>query len=393
MTHPTILLCMGTRPEIIKMVPVVVALRARGADVQILHTGQHTSMADPLYDFFAMRPQHVLLLERQKNDLAELSAQLIERIAPVLQQVKPAAVLVHGDTSSALMAALAAFYEKIPIGHVEAGLRTHAKYDPFPEEKNRELIGRLAHWHFCPTPRAAHNLQTEGLTERIIVTGNTVIDAALQTIKSIQRPTVGLSAEVDGLRQQWQTEVAGGNPCRMVLVTAHRRENWGPPIAAIALSMLNWLAQDESHRVVWPVHANPAVGGVVRRTLAGVSPALAQRFHCLPPVEYPELVWLLSQAWLVATDSGGIQEEATAFMTPVLVLRATTERPEILECGLGKLVGTDPQAINAALSLAQKKAVLPVSLRQNPFGDGHAGERIADRLLGDLHASAASASV
>jgi hypothetical protein len=183
MTHPTILLCMGTRPEIIKMVPVVVALRARGADVQILHTGQHTSMADPLYDFFAMRPQHVLLLERQKNDLAELSAQLIERIAPVLQQVKPAAVLVHGDTSSALMAALAAFYEKIPIGHVEAGLRTHAKYDPFPEEKNRELIGRLAHWHFCPTPRAAHNLQTEGLTERIIVTGNTVIDAALQTIK------------------------------------------------------------------------------------------------------------------------------------------------------------------------------------------------------------------
>ena len=379
--QPDVLLCMGTRPEIVKMAPVAHALAARGQAAPVLHTGQHEDMAWPLYRFFGLEPAHRLELARSGTALAELGACLLGRIDAVLARVRPRSVLVQGDTSSALMGALAAFYRGSPVGHVEAGLRTHTPAEPFPEEMNRSLIARLARWHFAPTVLACQNLMVEGISRAdICVTGNTVIDAVHL---GVARLAVG--PRPAGLPAGIEARCAGR---KLLLVTAHRRENWGTGIAAIAAAVAELLAQDEAFIAVWPVHGNPAVADTVNSALAGLAPPVAARLVLTAPLEYPALLWLLRACWLVLTDSGGIQEEACALAKPVLVLRDATERPELIAAGGGVLVGAQRAAIVAttralAADAARYRAMQRCGM---PFGDGHAGEAIAARLAAELAA-------
>lgn len=375
----SILLCMGTRPEIIKMAPVYHALLATNLQPLVLHTGQHREMADPMYDFFGMRPALSLNLERQRQTLAHLSALILDKLGHILEASPPSAVLVHGDTSSALVAALAAFYQQVPVGHVEAGLRSHHMYDPFPEEKNRALIGRLATWHFAPTAQAQANLLREGIAAQSIHTvGNTIVDA------------VQLAATMDGARQEaipeLQQELAALPDLlpgrRLVLVTSHRRENLNGPLASIAAAVRDLLIESPDLLVVWPVHANPQVQEVVHSELGDLPADAAGRLFLTRPMGYAALMWLLHRAWLVLTDSGGIQEEAAAVHTPILVLRETTERPELIEAGAGRLVGTDRDVVTAAVRELATRPALATAMREaiNPFGDGAAGQRIATLL-------------
>lgn len=374
------LLCTGTRPEIIKMAPVYRALRARGDKVRVLHTGQHEAMAWPLYRFFGMRPEFEAVLERTRAGLAPLAAELIARAGEVFDYARPRGVLVHGDTLSAFAAATAAFYARIPVGHVEAGLRTHTRYDPFPEEKNRELIGRLATWHFAPTAQARANLLREGIADHAVrVTGNTVVDAARLAVARLDSGEAGL---VEPEVARFLAEHESG---RLVVVTAHRRENWGAGIQRIAAAVARVLREFPDTAVLWPVHANPAVANDVATGLAQIDPASSARLLLTAPLDYPSLIAALRRCWLVATDSGGIQEEAVALGVPSLVLRQTTERPEIVAAGYGRLVGTDTQAIAQAFETLSRDRAAHASMRcragDSPFGDGHAAERIGAALL------------
>lgn len=375
-----VLICMGTRPEIIKMAPVYRALKTSRLDVSILHTGQHEEMAWPLYEFFGMRPDHVVNLTRSSAALAHLSARLLEEIADVLQQARPRAVLVHGDTSSTLNAALAAFYEQIPIGHVEAGLRSGSMYDPFPEEMNRALVGRVAQWHFAPTPQAAENLRREGVPrERVYVVGNTIVDAAIWGSEKLDGRPESVTEMIDcGLHHV--PELLNGR--KLVLVTAHRRENWGKGITGIATAIRRLLETTPTLCVVWPVHANQAVRKTVHAVFDGLAQEPASRLVLCEPLNYSALLWVLQRSWLTMTDSGGIQEEAIAVKVPVFVLRETTERPELLDAGGGIMVGTDVDAICDRLTWLLEHEATYEQMRQakNPFGDGHAADYIA-RIL------------
>lgn len=371
---------MGTRPEIIKMAPVYHELVRRGARTSLLHTGQHKDLAQPMYDFFGIRPDFALHLNRTGNTLEHLSALLIEKIGNVLAQAAPRAVLVHGDTSSALMAAMAAFYHKIPVAHVEAGLRSGSRYDPFPEEMNRELISRLAQWHFAPTQRAAENLKREGIAEeRIYLVGNSIVDAVEITRQRLQenpdKPDPAFSAlELPAKRAEGK---------RIILVTAHRRENWDGPIISVAKAVHTLVTTYPDALVVWPVHANPVVMQTVHSVLGKLPHSLSQRVLLTDPLSYPSLIDLLSQAWLVLTDSGGIQEEAVSLHVPIIVLRETTERPEIIDTGAGRLVGTQHddivRAVTSLWEAPEEYAAMKVA--RNPFGDGTASRRMADALL------------
>lgn len=370
----------GTRPEIIKMAPVYRALRdTPGLEPVLVHTGQHTDLAHPLYRLFDMRVDHDLVLERSKPTLSHLSQRLLETTSEVFEQVRPDAVLVHGDTSSAAMAALAAFYERIPVGHVEAGLRTLERYSPFPEEMNRSLIGRIAHWHYAPTERARQALLRENIAERdILVTGNTVVDAAQLTAQLLGD---GASEPFVAAQRLHERCTCG---TRLVLVTAHRRENWGEGLRQIAHAVADLLQRHDDWLVVWPLHANPEVARTVRDVLAerGVE---GPRLLLTAPLEYTALVWVLSRAWATLTDSGGIQEEAAAFGVPVLVLRESTERPELIEAG-GVLTGACRQTIvREASKLADDElAYARMKGIANPFGDGQAARRIAAHLRQQL---------
>ena len=375
---------MGTRPEIIKMAPVYRALKNSSMPVALLHTGQHEEMAWPLYEFFGIKPDYLLKLERTSDSLAHLNALLLEEIHAILQRANPSAVLVHGDTSSALAAALASFYQKIPVGHVEAGLRSGQMYDPFPEEKNREMIGRLATWHFAPTPIAEASLLREGLAPASIHrVGNTIVDATLWGAQHVEDlPEHGLSALPDSLALL-PAALPGK---RLMVVTAHRRENWGAGIASIATAVRNAMHDDPDLCVVWPVHANPKVKDAVHRVFQDMPASAASRLFLCASLNYPALLWLMKRAWLILTDSGGIQEEAMVMHVPVFVLRNTTERPELIEAGGGILVGTNTQVINEKLEwfrsdqLARKRMCSVA----NPFGDGHAAHYIRDILLKEL---------
>ena len=375
-----VLICMGTRPEIIKMAPVYRALQASRLGVAILHTGQHEEMAWPLYEFFGMRPDHVVNLTRSSAALSHLSARLLEEIADVVQQLRPKAVLVHGDTSSTLNAALAAFYEQIPIGHVEAGLRSGSMYDPFPEEMNRSLVGRVAQWHFAPTQQASENLRREGVpSERVHVVGNTIVDAAIWGSEHLdQRPESATEMIDCGLHHV--PDLLPGR--KLVLVTAHRRENWGAGIAGIATAIRRLLETIPELCVVWPVHANQAVRKTVYAAFEGLAPEPASRLVLCEPLNYSALLWVLQHSWLTMTDSGGIQEEAIAVKVPVFVLRETTERPELLDAGGGILVGAGTDAICERFNWLLNDQMAYARMRQakNPFGDGHAADYIA-RIL------------
>lgn len=383
MAAPDVLLCMGTRPEIVKMAPVAHALAARGVPAGVLHTGQHEDMAWPLYRFFDLEPAHRLDLARAGHGLADLGARLLARLDAVLGAVRPRIVLVQGDTSSALMAALAAFYRRIPVGHVEAGLRTHTPDEPFPEEMNRCLIARIARWHFAPTLLARQNLMHEGIARSdITVTGNTVIDAVRS---GVARLDAGQAGPPPGLPGDLAARLAGR---KLLLVTAHRRENWGAGITAIARAVADLLTGDDRFAAVWPVHGNPLVADAVNTALAGLAPAAAARLVLTAPLDYPALLWLLRACWLVLTDSGGIQEEACALARPVLVLREATERQALIAAGGGLLVGARRDAIVATTRALAGDAARYRTMQDcgAPFGDGHAGAAIAHLLAQELEA-------
>ncbi len=382
-----ILISVGTRPEIIKMAPLHAELRRRGLPVAWVHTGQHREMAQPLYEFFGIEPEHEVTLERRSGELSHLNALLLEGLAAVFERTRPAAVLVHGDTTSTLASAQAAFYQGVPVGHVEAGLRTFNHREPFPEEMNRELTARLSRWHFSPTSRAAGNLEREGIRAGVHVVGNTAVDAALQGTARVDallaEGTPVLPAALDPLRQG--LELA---KWRLITVTAHRRENWGEGIASIAQAVAQLLEAHPDVAVVWPVHGNPAVRDAVHAELAAKVPALEGRLTLCEPLDYPALLWCLHRSVLALTDSGGIQEEGAALSCPVLVLRNTTERPELIDAGAGLIVGTDRNRIVSTVSglLAEPDGAGLQRMRDatNPFGDGTTSRQIADVLQRDL---------
>lgn len=375
-----VLVVCGTRPEIIKMAPVYLALaQSQVLRPVLLHTGQHTDLATPLYDFFDLKVDYSLRLNRDKPTLAALSEQLLGLSADVIAQAKPAAVLVHGDTSSAAMGALAAFYNQVPVGHVEAGLRTYDKYSPFPEEMNRSLIGRMADWHYAPTVRAQDALLAEGIAgSQILTTGNTVIDAALWTAETADQAVPDFVVKND-----LPARIVGHE---LLLVTAHRRENWGEGLLNIAHAVADWIEHNPKAFIVWPLHANPAVAQPVREVFAQRLGGEHPRLVLCEALDYVPLIWLLRKSHLVLTDSGGIQEEATAFGTPVLILRDSTERPEVLESGAGVLVGAVRERIGMQLTSLSRCPTALEQMRkaQNPFGDGTAAKKIVRHLEAQL---------
>jgi UDP-N-acetylglucosamine 2-epimerase (non-hydrolysing) len=358
----------GTRPEAVKMAPVVERLAATpGVESSVCVTAQHRQMLDQVLDLFDIQPDYDLDIMRPDQALSDLTAALFTGLDPVLQDAQPDWVLIQGDTTTVMVAAVLAYYHRIRVGHVEAGLRTGDKWQPFPEEVNRRIAGAIADLHFAPTPQARENLLREGVpSERVVVTGNTVIDA-LQTIAA--RPYEFESGPLAGI--PWNR--------RVILVTAHRRENFGQPLDDI-FSAIRHIAENYAEQVhfVYPVHLNPNVHRPAHRALGGIP-----NITLLDPLDYLPMVHLMKRAYLVLTDSGGIQEEAPAFGVPVLVMRRLTERPEAVEAGTARLVGTDPEKIVAEASrlLDDEGAYAAMARAINPFGDGHASERIVQALL------------
>jgi UDP-N-acetylglucosamine 2-epimerase (non-hydrolysing) len=370
-----ILVTFGTRPEAIKLFPVIHALkRERDFNVTVCVTAQHREMLDQVLDIADIEPDLDLDIMRPNQSLPEMTSRIIRGFDEVLSEVAPDRVMVQGDTTTAMAAALSAFYRKIPVDHVEAGLRSGDIYSPWPEEVNRKVVGSIASLHFAPTARAAESLIRENVPrDRIFVTGNTVIDALLQTKQRMEeRPA--LPNYVD---QQLPDE---DDNRRIILVTAHRRENFDGGMERIAAALLK-IVEREDVIAIFPVHPNPNVLGPMLAML-GNHP----RIRLLPPQDYVPFVHLLSRSYLVLTDSGGVQEEAPALGKPVLVMRDTTERPEGVEAGTALLVGTDPSLIaEEALRLLQdRQHYLRMSRAHNPFGDGRASERIIDVLSNEV---------
>jgi len=365
----TVVVTFGTRPEAIKMAPVVEALRARPDDFRcvVCVTGQHRGMLDQVLDLFGLVPDVDLDLMQPGQSLNDLTARVLTRMGGVLQEVRADEVVVQGDTTTAMATALAAFHVGVPVAHVEAGLRSGRMDAPFPEEMNRVVIDRLATHCYPPTPGAAQHLEREGVaTARCLVTGNTAIDALL-----------GLRARLDAL--DLPVRARFGDAVRLVLITCHRRESFGAPIREVfaALEVLARAHPDVTF--VYPVHLNPQVLEPAHALLKAPNLALIE------PVHYGELVWLLDRCELVISDSGGIQEEAPTLGRPLLVLREVTERPEVVEAGAGILVGTDRARIEAEATrlLADPVARRAMGQARFLFGDGHAAERIAAHLAGE----------
>lgn len=371
------LACIGTRPEIIKMAPVYRSLKERGKTINVLHTGQHEDVANALYKYFNMGPDFHVDLMRKLPSLSNLTAELFNGIDQIMAKVKPDVVLVQGDTASAFVGAMVGYYRDIPVAHIEAGLRT-GLHDPFPEEKNRELIGRLANWHFPPTPQAAKNLLREGIAQsHIFEVGNTVIDAALWVKEHLKGKRFNEAIPPD-IQAFLQTH----DMARLMLVTAHRRENWGRPIQQIASAVGILLKLHPDLIVVWPLHPNPSVREDVQNVFSTLDEQCRKRLCLTDPLDYPALIGLLARSYFCLTDSGGIQEEASALKRPVLITRESTERQELVDAGGAILVGTTPQKIiqNASNLLRDPALYRSMQLKRSPFGDGHSADRIADVL-------------
>jgi UDP-N-acetylglucosamine 2-epimerase len=373
MSARTILCVFGTRPEAIKMAPVVRALAARADEFRpvVCVTNQHQEMLDQVLDLFELKAEHSLHVMTSGQTPTEVAMRVLERLPPVLASTAPAAVLVQGDTTTTFAAALAAFYARVPVGHVEAGLRTYQRHSPFPEELNRQMTTVLADWHYAPTEWARDNLLRAGVPPAAVtVTGNPVTDA-LHWIAD----KVGAGRDViPALRPD----------SRMILVTAHRRENFGAPFVEMCEALRALVERNPDVELVYPVHLNPNVQEPARRILAGLD-----RVHLLAPVDYASLVSLLKGCVLVLTDSGGIQEEAPSLGKPVLVMRDTTERPEGIRAGTAKLVGTERARIIAEAERLLRDPAAHAAMAQahNPYGDGHAGEAIASTLAAALRAT------
>lgn len=357
----------GTRPEAIKMCPLVKELEKHPEiESVVCLTGQHREMLQQVIDVFGTTVKYNLDIMQPRQTLTTITTKVLERLEPVLKEEQPDIVLVHGDTSTSFVAALAAFYQQIPVGHVEAGLRTFDKYSPFPEEMNRCLTGRIADLHFAPTENNRENLANENITQNVYVTGNTVIDAFRTTVK----PQYQYKDE--DLRQADFT----GKRC--ILMTAHRRENLGEPLENICRAVKRIVEEFEDIEVIYPVHMNPAVRDTANAILGQLD-----RVHLIHPLDVEDMHNLMSRSFLVMTDSGGLQEEAPSCGVPVLVLRTETERPEAVEAGTVKVVGVKEQDIyeNAKKLLTDKDAYEKMAKAVNPYGDGRASERIVQAIL------------
>jgi len=369
-----VLAIFGTRPEAIKLAPVLHHAHAAGATVLTCTTGQHREMLNQVLELFDIKPDYDLEVMRPNQQLASLTARILDGVSEVLHRASPDIVLVQGDTTTAFASALAAFYANIPVGHIEAGLRTYNLRSPFPEEAMRQLITRIASWHLAPTARNARDLRAEGISpDRIHVTGNTVVDALLQTCKLIQS---GDKLEQLQIPENLSEELSDG--CRMVLVTGHRRENFGGAIERICRALHSLADRFPDILFIYPVHMNPNVLGPVERLLGQV-----RNFRLIKPVNYYTFVYLMKRAHLIISDSGGVQEEAPSLRRPVFVTRDTTERMEVVETGAVKLVGTDPEVIIDEVSaiLEDESLYQSMLIDSNPYGDGHAAERIVDLVL------------
>lgn len=356
----------GTRPEAIKMAPVVKELEKHSSDGVksiVCVTGQHRQMLDAVLSWFDIKPDVDLDLMEKNQSLYSLTSKAISALANAINQIKPDISVVQGDTTTAMVASLASFYEKVPVAHVEAGLRTRDRYRPFPEEINRRLVSVLATYNFAPTQTAIVNLLSEGFPEEsIFLTGNTVIDALLMTVK--REWTMDLGFPLNGEK--------------LVLVTAHRRENFGDPLKNICNTLIQIANRNPEVKIVYPVHPNPNVQSVAYSILSN-----QERIYPIEPLQYQELIHLMNRSYLVLTDSGGLQEEAPALGKPVLIMRTETERQEGVEAGVAKIVGTDPENIlrETELLLNDPEGYARMSKATNPYGDGRASERIVRIIM------------
>jgi len=366
-THKAIkaLILFGTRPEAIKMAPVVKKFQELADSITtiVCVTGQHREMLDQVLNTFGIVPDIDLSLMQERQSLASLSSRAMTTLDVVLDQTRPDVMLVQGDTTTAMIGALAAHYHKIPVGHIEAGLRTDHRYNPFPEEMNRRLISVLSQYHFAPTQKSEAALLNEGHPrESVFMTGNTVVDALLWVLENRKSSVTDFFAP----------------GTRGILVTAHRRENFQGPLRNICNALLKISQRFDDIEILYPVHLNPNINKPVHDLLAG-----HKGIRLVEPLPYEDLVQAMKQAYLIMTDSGGIQEEAPALGKPVLVMRETTERPEGVEAGVSKIVGTGEKSItdNATLLLAESDEYEKIARAVNPYGDGQAAEKIADALL------------
>lgn len=363
-----VLTVFGTRPEIVKLAPVIKALETYRSAItsKVCVTAQHREMLDPLLSLFRINPDYDLNIMQPNQDVFYVTTKALAKLKEVLELERPDFVLVQGDTTTAFAAALSAFYLKIEVGHVEAGLRSGNKYNPFPEEINRVLISHIADLHFAPTEQAKLNLLTEGVSgDKILVTGNTVVDALFRILELTKDKKTLLPITVKSHH-------------KIILVTAHRRESFGEGITGVCLALKEIVERAKDVEIVFPVHLNPNVKDVVYKLLSGV-----ERIHLVDPMDYISFVHLMQKAYLILTDSGGIQEEAPSLSKPVLVLRDQTERPEIVKLGGARLVGTDPRKIvqETLMLLADRKSYEEMAAVPNPYGDGHAAERIVEGLI------------
>lgn len=358
-----IMLVFGTRPEAIKMCPLVNELKKR-SEIQVIVcvTGQHRQMLEQVLHTFGVKADYDLSIMREKQTLFDITSSILSKIKNILEREKPNVVLVHGDTSTTFVTALACFYLQVPVGHVEAGLRTYDIYSPYPEEFNRQAVSIISQFNFAPTERARDNLIREGKDrDKIWVTGNTVIDALQTTVD----------------KNYWHTELEWAKGSRLIFITAHRRENLGEPMHHMFRAIRRVMEEHEDVKALYPIHMNPIVRKAADEELAD-----CDRIHLIDPIDVIDCHNIMARSYLILTDSGGIQEEAPSLGKPVLVMRDTTERPEGIDAGTLKLVGTEEESIyqNFKLLLENKELYEAMAKACNPYGDGHACERIADIL-------------
>lgn len=370
-----ILLTFGTRPEAIKMAPLVKSLDD-SFEVSVCVTGQHRQMLDQVLELFEIVPNSDLNIMKDGQDLFDITSNIISKFKSALEEFKPDLVLVHGDTTTSVVCALSAFYKKIPVGHIEAGLRTKNIYSPFPEEMNRQITSRIASFHFAPTNQAKKNLLDEGVDKKkIFVTGNTIVDS-LEMIREKAKAQEFPQAILEDLPFLKNNEYQD-----IILITGHRRENFGEGFKQICLGLKDIAIEFKDHKLVYPLHLNPNVVGPANSILGGI-----ENIYLIKPVEYLVFIKLMQVAKLVITDSGGIQEEAPSFSLPVLVMRDTTERPEAIESGCAKLVGPNRDSIfqNTKEILCNDQKYSKMISSSNPYGDGEASRIIKEILLKNL---------
>jgi len=373
-----IMVVIGTRPEAIKLAPVIKELERHPKEFEVVPvtTAQHRQMLDQVLKLFKITSSYDLNIMENDQTLSGLTARIIEKFDPIVKKEKPDWILIQGDTTPTFASALIGFYHKIRIGHIEAGLRTHNKYSPFPEETNRRLASVLTDFHFAPTETAKENLVAEGIAkENIFVTGNTVVDALFMILERLKKDKLKLqnpSSQFAFLNSQLTT-----NNSKLILVTAHRRESLGKPLESICRALKEIVRANSEVKVIYPVHLNPNVQEPVKRILKK-----NERIHLIDPLDYESFVWLMDKSYLILTDSGGIQEEAPSLGKPVLVLREATERPEGVEAGAVRVVGLDRDKIveEAQRLLDDRTLYQKMSRTANPYGDGKAAKRIVEIL-------------